>query len=383
MPWSFEADLEALQRAGRLRQHRVVEPLSGARVTVDGREALAFCSNDYLGLSTSADVANAAAEGARRWGAGAGGARLTSGTRRLHTELEQRLADFVGAEAALLFPTGYHANLGAVAAVVSAGEVVYSDALNHASLIDGCRLGRARVEIIPHRDVGELERRARDDKRGWILTETLFSMDGDEPDLRALSRIAAERGLGLLLDEAHALGVLGPSGRGLAAEMGVRADLLVGTLSKALGCAGGFVAGSRSAIAWLSNRARAFVFTTAVAPPVAAAALRALEIVTAADDRRAYLFELVRHARATLAAHGIEVLPGRGPILPIVIGDNQRTMRISEALLERGYFVQGIRPPTVPEHTSRLRITLSAVHTLDDVSSLCSALAELLVSAVR
>jgi 8-amino-7-oxononanoate synthase len=328
-------------------------------------------------------VADAAAEGARRWGVGAGAARLISGTRRPHIELEQRLANFVGAEAALLFPTGYHANLGAVAAVATAGDVVYSDALNHASLIDGCRLGRARVEIVPHRDVEALEQRTRHAKRGWILTETLFSMDGDEPDLRALKRIATERGLGLLVDEAHALGVLGPAGRGLAAEADVQADLLVGTLSKALGCAGGFVAGSRSAIAWLQNCARTFVFTTALAPPIAAAALRALEIAVAADDKRAHLFELTRHARTTLAAHRIEVLPGRGPILPIVVGDNRRTMEISEALLARGYFVQGIRPPTVPERTSRLRVTLSALHTLDEVSSLCATLAELLAPVRR
>jgi 8-amino-7-oxononanoate synthase len=348
---------------------------------VDGRDAVVFCSNDYLGLARAPELAEAAAEGARRWGVGAGASRLIAGTFPLHVEVEARLAQFVGAEAALLFPSGYHANLAAVATAASEGDIIYSDSLNHASLIDGCRLARARVEIVPHRDVDALARLLRRHPKGacgWIVTESLFSMDGDEADLAALGKLAQLYGLGLLVDEAHALGVLGPHGRGLSVAAGISADLLVGTLGKAFGCGGAFVAGSRPAIELLANRARTFVFTTGLAPPIAAAVLRAVDLVIAADDRRERLLAHAATARATLAATGVPVLRGRGPILPIMLGADDTTMAFSQMLLDRGYYVQGIRPPTVPRGTSRLRLTLSSEHSAADVAGVCAALVELL-----
>jgi 8-amino-7-oxononanoate synthase len=381
MPDRFERVLQALRASGRLRTPRETERTGNGRARVDGRDALVLCSNDYLGLADLERLAEAAAQGARRYGVGAGASRLISGTLPIHAELEQRLAAFVGAEAALLFPSGYQANVGALPAIAGEGDVVYSDALNHASLIDGCRLSRAAVEVFPHRDPDALERllaRRSTRARAWIVTESLFSMDGDEAPLTRLRDLARRYDAELLVDEAHALGVLGPQGRGLCAEAAVRPDLLIGTLGKAFGCAGAFAAGSRAAIDCLANRARSYVYTTGIAVPVAAAALAAVSVVEAADDRRARVLELASRARAGLARRGVAVAPGRSPILPIVLGDDGSTMRVCEALLEAGFFIQGIRPPTVPEGTSRLRMTLTAALPPADVDSACSAIAELI-----
>jgi 8-amino-7-oxononanoate synthase len=296
-------------------------------------------------------------------------------------EAEERLARFLHADAALLFPSGYHANLGVLSALVEEGDDVYSDRLNHASLIDGCRLSRAKLHIFAHRDMASLESelaKRAGDRRAWIVTETLFSMDGDLADLPALSTLAQRCGAFLLVDEAHALGVFGPEGRGLSAAAGVRPDIIVGTLGKAFGCAGAFVAGPSEAIDLLVNRARTFVYTTAIAPPVAAAVAKAVDLVRAAEAQRAHLYELGLRARSRLnhAAHA--GLAGSSPIIPIVLGGERRALEISEALLMRGYFVAGIRPPTVPAGTSRLRLTLSAAHSFDDVDGFCNELEDLL-----
>jgi 8-amino-7-oxononanoate synthase len=380
MPDWFESELDALRLAGRLRSTRRVEPCGRGRARVDGREALVLCSNDYLGLAALPELGEAAAAAARRWGVGASASRLISGTFPIHGELEAALAAFVGTEAALLFPSGYQANVGALPAIAAEGDLICSDALNHASLIDGCRLSRAAVHVFPHRDLAAL-RAALDaprSGRAWVVTESLFSMDGDEAPLAGIAELARRYGAHLLVDEAHALGVLGPAGRGLCAEAGVVPDLLVGTLGKAFGCAGAFVAGSRAAIGCLANGARSFVYTTGVAPPTAAAALRAVDLVRAADERRARVLALTTSARAELARLGIDLPAGRAPILPIRIGGDRGVMQLSQALLEAGYFIQGIRPPTVPEGTSRLRMTLTAALERGDVIDACGAIARLI-----
>jgi 8-amino-7-oxononanoate synthase len=344
-----------------------------------------MCSNDYLGLANHPELVEAAADGARRWGVGAGASRLISGTLPVHVEAEQRLAKFLGSEAALLFPSGYHANLGLLSALVSEDDDVFSDSLNHASLIDGCRLSRARVHVYPHRDIEMLDRALSDRRtrgRAWVVTETLFSMDGDSPDLRALSGLVGQHGAFLVVDEAHSLGVFGPRGRGLCAEAGVTPDIIVGTLGKAFGCSGAFVAGPGEAIELALNRARTFVYTTALAPPIAAAVVRAVDLVEAADHQRAHLQTLAGRAREALRRAAIASPTGHGPIVPVLLGGDTRAIEIAEALLDRGYFVPGIRPPTVPEGTSRLRMTLSAAHSFEDVDGFCRALTELLVLPV-
>jgi 8-amino-7-oxononanoate synthase len=363
MEGSFDQALADLEAAGRLRRPVQVDPLPGGRARIDGREVLILCGNDYLGLSQAPELAEAMAEGARRWGVGATGSRLITGTLPVHREAEARLAELVGAEASILFPSGYQANVGAITSVVGPGDCVVSDSLNHASIIDGCRLSRAQVRVVSHRNLDAFAEALTDSKRArntWIVTEALFSMDGDEA---------------LLVDEAHSLGVLGPGGRGLCQAAEVVPDVLVGTLGKAFGCAGAFVAGSRSMTRWLENRARSYVFTTGMAPPLAAAAVAAVELVRRADGARARVLELALQARRELATRGISV-PGRAPILPIVVAGDEQVMGISQGLLEAGIFVQGIRPPTVPPGSSRLRLTVSAAHAPEQVLIACAAIGD-------
>jgi 8-amino-7-oxononanoate synthase len=378
MEGSFDQALADLEAAGRLRRPVQVDPLPGGRARIDGREVLILCGNDYLGLSQAPELAEAMAEGARRWGVGATGSRLITGTLPVHREAEARLAELVGAEASILFPSGYQANVGAITSVVGPGDCVVSDSLNHASIIDGCRLSRAQVRVVSHRNLDAFAEALTDSKRArntWIVTEALFSMDGDEADLAALAALARRHGARLLVDEAHSLGVLGPGGRGLCQAAEVVPDVLVGTLGKAFGCAGAFVAGSRSMTRWLENRARSYVFTTGMAPPLAAAAVAAVELVRRADGARARVLELALQARRELATRGISV-PGRAPILPIVVAGDEQVMGISQGLLEAGIFVQGIRPPTVPPGSSRLRLTVSAAHAPEQVLIACAVIGD-------
>ena len=361
-------DLRGLSARDLLRDPRVVEGC-GPTVRVQGREVAQFCSNDYLGLAGHPALREAAIRATSELGVGAGASRLVSGTTPLHVKLEDRLARFCGAPAALLFSTGYHANVGAISALAGAGDVVFSDALNHASIIDGCRLSRARVYVYPHSDPDALEgllRTHRGRGRALIVTDALFSMDGDPAPVRALRSLADRFEAALYVDEAHGLGVLGPRGRGLCAAQDVRPDVLMGTLGKAFGVFGAFVAGSADLRTFLVNRARSFVYSTAPPVPVLAAALAAVDLVEAADDRR-----------AALALHA-GTLGSSSHVYPVILGSAQRTMAASTTLLERGFFVQGIRPPTVPEGTSRLRVSLMATHDEAQVAGLRSALAEIL-----
>ncbi|MCR4413927.1 MAG: 8-amino-7-oxononanoate synthase [Thermoguttaceae bacterium] len=377
----IDDELVRLEREGRRRRLSTREGPQGPRIVVDGEALVHFGSNDYLGLAADPRLAAAASEAARTEGWGSGASPLVLGRARPHRELERRLAEFEGTEAALVFASGFAANAGAVAALVGPGDAVFSDRKNHASLLDGCRLSRADVRVYPHGDWQELDRlltrtRAR---RCLVATDSLFSMDGDLAPLVELVAVCEKHGAMLLIDEAHATGVFGPSGRGVAEALGVehRVPVRVGTLSKALGSAGGFVVGSRSLIEWLVNTARPYVFSTAGPAATAAAALAALEIVRREPQRRETLLARAATLRQQLRDQGWNVGSSASQIVPLVVGDVGRAVRLSHALRRRGVFVPAIRPPTVPEGEACLRISLTCAHTDEMVAELVEALRQL------
>ena len=359
-----------LTRIDRVGLRRVLRPLasgSAAEVMVGGRPVLLLSSNNYLGLADHPALVAASCEAIRRWGCGTGASRLISGHLDLHAEVETQLAAFKGTEAALLFPSGYQANVGTIGALVGRGDHVFSDALNHASIIDGCRLSRASVHVYPHRDARALEAILAATPQGGrrlIITDSVFSMDGDRAPLRDLVALARAYHTSVFLDEAHAAGVLGPRGAGLAEEDGLGAEVAVqmGTLGKALGGAGAYIAGSRALVDLVTNRARSFVYTTGLAPGAVAAAGAALRLVAAEPERRARLLANAARLRRELAAVGLRA-EGDTHIIPVMLGDNALAMRFADALLDRGVLAHAIRPPTVPPGTARLRVTPMATHT--------------------
>jgi 8-amino-7-oxononanoate synthase len=366
------SELARRQAAGLARQLRLIDGAQDTWVTVEGRRALLLCSNNYLGLATHPAVREAASRAAAEYGAGAGASRLISGSLRLHHDLEAQLASFKGTAAALLFNSGYHANIGAITALVGAEDAVFSDALNHASIIDGCRLSRARVLVYPHNDAGALnELLARSPaRRRLVVTESIFSMDGDTAPLSEICEVAERYGAMVMVDEAHATGTVGPRGAGVVAAMGLqqRVTVQMGTLGKALGTFGAFVASCRAVIDLLINAARSFIYTTALPPPVVAAASAALEIVASDPLPQQRLADNARRLSQGLRRIGLRVPATPAHIIPVMIGDATTTMRISEHLLAAGVFVQGIRPPTVPPDSGRLRVTVMSTHTPDDVA---------------
>ncbi|HET8862877.1 MAG TPA: 8-amino-7-oxononanoate synthase [Solirubrobacterales bacterium] len=358
--------LRELRDSGLHRRLRLVEGEQGPRVLLDGKPVLLLCSNNYLGLADHPRVRQATSEAALRWGAGAGASRLISGNMAPHRRLEERLAAFKGYEAALLFGSGYLANLGTISALAGRGEVVFSDELNHASIVDGCRLARAETFVYHHRDLEQLAWGLREARgRGsLIVTDGVFSMDGDVAPLEELTRLARDYGCRLMVDEAHATGALGPDGRGSVAAAGLsgEVDLVVGTLGKALGSYGAYVCASAELSEYLLNTARSFIFSTALPPPVLAAAMAALDLL---EEEPAMVDRLGANAAALregLRAEGLSPGGGGRQIVPLEIGDPERTMALCERLLERGVFAQGIRPPTVPPGTSRLRFSAMATH---------------------
>jgi len=368
------------QGLGRRRPERC--GAQGARVAIDGRELVNFGSNDYLGLAGDSRLAEAIREAATREGWGSGASPLLAGYAEGHRRLEARLAAFEGTEAALVFPSGFAANTGTIAALVGPGDAVFSDRKNHASLLDGCRLSRADFRVYPHNDFGNLDRLlARPGKncRRLILTDGLFSMDGDLAPLEGLVGVAERHGAMLLVDEAHATGVFGRRGRGVAEHLGVedRVPVRIGTLSKALGCSGGFVAGSRRLVEWLVNRARPYVFSTATPAAAAAAALAALEIVAAEPERREGLLARAAALRERLAAQGWDTGRSASQIIPVIVGRPERAVELSRRLHRRGLYVPAIRPPTVPEGEACLRVSLTSAHTPEMVDRLVSDLGQL------
>lgn len=378
----LDAQLAELRRRDEWRECIPLGSPSCPRISVDGRSYLHLCSNNYLNLAAHPALASAAAESAARWGTGAGAARLITGTSTEARQLEEELAAFKGAEDALLFSSGYLANIGLVQALLRRGDWLICDELNHASLIDAARLSRAEVRVFPHNDVDAVDRllqEAPGEVRRVILVDGVFSMDGDLSPLARLSALALEHEAWLVIDDAHGTGVIGPGGRGAAAYAAIAGDHLVQivTLSKALGSQGGAIVGSRRLIQAVTNQARAFIFETALAPPAVAAARAALELINREPERRVRLRELSRQMRDGLGRLGFTTpADSPAPIFPIVLGENRRVIEIAEELKRLGYWVTPIRPPTVPQGSARLRATLMCDHTPEDVAGFLAALAE-------
>jgi 8-amino-7-oxononanoate synthase len=358
--------LDELRERGLHRRLKLVSGPQGPRVLLDGRPVLLLCSNNYLGLAGHPRVREAAAEAAMRWGVGAGASRLISGNMKLHRRLEERLAAFKGHEASLLFGSGYLANSGAIAALARNGEVVFSDQLNHASIIDGCRLSRAETFAYRHCDLDHLEwgLRKAQGRGSLIVTDGVFSMDGDVAPIEDLVGLSRRYDCRLMVDEAHATGAIGPGGRGSVAAAGLcgEVDVVIGTLGKALGSYGAYVCASSELVDYLINVARPFIFSTAPPPPTVAAAIAALELLESNPHRVERLQSNARMMRDALLAEGLPLGPSETQIVPVMVGDPEATVQLSERALERGIFAQGIRPPTVPEGTSRLRLATMATH---------------------
>jgi glycine C-acetyltransferase/8-amino-7-oxononanoate synthase len=358
--------LEELRERGLYRRLRLIEGPQGPSVTLDGRPVLLLCSNNYLGLADRAEVREAAAEAAMRWGAGAGASRLISGSMEPHRDLEARLAAFKGYEASLLFGSGYLANTGAIAALAGRGEVVFSDELNHASIVDGCRLSRAETFVYRHGDVEHLAwgLDQAGGRAALIVTDGVFSMDGDVAPLPQLLELARRHGARLMVDEAHATGAVGPGGRGSVSAAGLsgEVDVVVGTLGKALGSYGAYACANAETIDFLVNSARPFIFSTAPPPPAVGAALAALEVLEAEPELVEQLQANAQTLRSALVEEQLDVGASATQVVPVEIGAAETTMELCERALRRGVFAQGIRPPTVPEGSSRLRFTVMATH---------------------
>lgn len=378
----LESGLAVLAAEASLRQRRVLTGEQGVRVQIDGREMLSFASNDYLGLAAHPEIAAAACVVAQASGVGAGASHLLTGHHALHHALEMRFAAMVGAPAALLFSSGYMANLGVVTAFLGRNDALFADKLNHASLVDAARLSGAKHLRYRHNDMADLERRLAAAVASspaairFIASDTVFSMDGDTAPVAALLALAEHYDAWLLLDDAHGFGVLGEHGQGsLASHRGWPERLIyLATFGKAVGVAGAAVAGSENAIAWLVNRARTYIYTTAQPPMLAAATLKSLDLIAQADDRRAHLCALMAHLRQRLAGLPWPLMNSTTPIQPLLVGDNATAVRLSQTLAERGIWLPAIRPPTVPVGTARLRISLSAAHRFDDLEVLADAL---------
>ncbi len=376
----LEQELHGLEERHLLRTLTTVEATRGPHLAVGGSSLVSWCTNDYLGLSSHPRVIEAACEAARTWGVGARASRLLAGSTVVHAALEARLASFFRAQDAIVFPSGYLANLGALSVLLGPSDVVVADRLCHASLIDACRSSGAVFRVFPHQDVDQLAvvlARYPAARRRLVVTEGIFSMEGDAAPLRELVAVAERAQAVVYVDDAHGAFTVGPTGRGSPEQAGVPPESLIymATLGKALGCQGGFVTGPPALVSLLRNRARTFIYTTALAVPVAAAAAAALSIVEQDATARDRLASNVREVRARLAAASIPVPPGRpSHIVPIRLGSSERACRIAHALLGRGIFVPAIRPPTVPRGTARLRISVSALHQPEEMARLAAAL---------
>lgn len=378
--------LGGIRERGTHRRMRVLDGLQAPRMRVDGREVLLFAGSNYLDLAGHPEVVEAAARGAREFGAAAGGSRLINGNLECHEALEQELAAFFEQPAALAFSTGYMANVGVIPALVGPGDVLVSDALNHASIIDGARLARCEVAVFRHGDVDAfadtLARVREKARRVLVAVDGVYSMDGDVSPIAEIVKLAHDRDAIVLLDDAHGTGTLGPRGRGSAEAAGVlrEVDVLMGTLGKSLGSFGAFVAGSQRLRELLVNTARSFIFSCALAPASVEAARAALRLVEQEPWRRERLARNCDRLRARLATHAISTAPSTTHILPVVVGENAATMALCESLLARGYYAQGIRHPSVPSGTARLRITPMATHQDDEIDGLADAIAEILAA---
>ncbi|HEY4706613.1 MAG TPA: 8-amino-7-oxononanoate synthase [Thermodesulfobacteriota bacterium] len=376
---SIREELARLDTLGLKRSFKVIEGPQGPVVKLDGREVILMCSNDYLGFANNPLVKKAAIVATEKWGTGAGASRLVSGTMEAHVMLEERIRRFKGAEAVLLFNSGYNANLALLSTLADRTTEVFSDRLNHASIVDACVLCRAKVKRYSNRDCNALEGllKASKAKRRIIITDSVFSMDGTLAPLAEISGLAQRYGAALIVDDAHATGVLG-NGRGSLEHFGVKdPDIIqMGTLGKALGSFGAFVAARREVIELLVSKARPFIYTTALPPTVCAAAAKAVDLIEEDPSIIKRLWENTGRLKERLTQAGLDTMESATPIVPVLAGDAKRVMEISERLLERGVFIQGIRPPTVPYGTARLRATLSSAHSIDEVDRAAAAIIE-------
>lgn len=370
----FEQELSQLEQKSLLRRVIVVDSYDGPRVTIKGREMLLLCSNDYLGLANHPALRQAAMKTMDHYGFGSGASRLVSGTSLVHWSLENRLALFKGTEAALVFNSGYAANTGIIPAIAGIGDVILSDSLNHASIIDGCRLSRAEVKVYRHKDAGQVEtllKKGLNAKRKLIITDGVFSMDGDIAPLQDLVTLADKYNAILMVDDAHGVGVLGKTGRGTVEHLGLsgRVPIQMGTLGKAFGSFGAYAAGSKELINIFINHARSFIYSTALPPSVCAASLAAIDVLEQEPERRERLCKNRNRFVNGLKSIGISVGDSETPIIPIVIGDSGRALKAAEKLFEYGIYAPAIRPPTVPANAARIRTTVTAAHTEDDIDS--------------
>jgi 8-amino-7-oxononanoate synthase len=382
MIWDeLDTSIAQLAAEGLLRRRRTLDAPCGPEAVVDGRRVIAFCSNDYLGLANHLSVVEAARQAAERWGVGSGASHVVNGHLWPNAELEERLAAFVERERALYFTTGYMANLAIVPTLMERNDAIFADKLNHASLIDAARLTHAEHIRYPHFDLDTLARRLEQSqaRRKMILTDAVFSMDGDLAPLPELFALAERFDAWLVVDDAHGFGVMGPGGRGSLAHFGLPPSprlILMGTLGKAAGVSGAFVAGDRRVIDWLMQRARPYIFTTASSPMIPVALLASLDLIASGDERRAHLQRLIARLQAGLANLPWRLLPSQTAIQPLVIGGNDAAVQLAERLFKRGLWVPAIRPPTVPMGTARLRISLSAAHSEEQIDALIGVLRE-------
>jgi glycine C-acetyltransferase/8-amino-7-oxononanoate synthase len=382
----LQARLDDLRDRGLYRKLRLISGPQGPRVLLDGKPVLLLCSNNYLGLADHPRVRQAAADAAMRWGAGAGASRLVSGNMTIHRRLEDRIAEFKGSEACLLFGSGYLANAGIVSALAREGDVVFSDALNHASIVDGCRLAKARTFVYDHCDVDHLEWGLREagGRGALIVTDGVFSMDGDVAPLADLVELAHRYDARVMVDDAHGLGALGPGGRGSVAAAGLEdeVDIVVGTLGKALGSYGAYACTSRTMAKYLINTARSLIFSTALPPPAVAAAGAALDLLLEEPRRVERLQRNATIMREALVSHGLATGESSTQVIPLVVGDADDAVRVCERALDKGIFAQAIRPPTVPEGSSRLRLAVMASHTRAELQDAAAKLAAALTMVV-
>ncbi|MFA5088192.1 MAG: 8-amino-7-oxononanoate synthase [Candidatus Omnitrophota bacterium] len=378
----LEENLADIRGKGLERALRLAEGPQGRKIRINGRDVLNFCSNNYLGLAGDARLARAAAEGMSREGFGAGASRLVCGNMSAHLQLEAKIARFKGAEESLLFSTGYMANVGILSSLFGRGDIIFSDRFNHASIIDGILLSQAKMKRYPHKDMGSLRKmlsEARGFRKRCIVTDSVFSMDGDIAPLDKIVSLAEEYDCWVMVDEAHAFGVLGEQGKGAVELFGLedKIDIQMGTLSKAAGCFGAYCCGSRNLIKFLMNRARSFIYTTGLPPGVAAAACRAIEIIEDEPQRRERLWENTRYMLNGLRRMGWETLDSQTPIIPVVVKDAGLAVTLSQRLLGEGVFISAIRPPTVPQNTSRLRVSVMATHEREDLNFVLDCLARI------
>jgi len=379
MSFDLTADLNQRREQNLLRKPRIVETPQGPHMQVDGEHYLTFCSNDYLGLANHPKLIESLQTAAKQFGVGSGAAHLVNGHTQLHHELETALAAFTGRDKALLFSTGYMANLGVIDALLSKQDAVFQDKWNHASLLDGGLLSGARFQRYPHKDFKNLANKLdrSEARRKLIVTDGVFSMDGDVADLSELSQLAKQKDAWLMVDDAHGMAALGHTGAGICEAQAVTqhdVQILMGTLGKGFGTAGAFVAGSAELIDYLTNFARPYIYTTAMPASIAAATLTSLNIIKTEPQRREHLNDLIAHFRKEAALLGFNLMTSHTAIQPLLVGDAEQALAISNELKQQGIMVTAIRPPTVPQGTSRLRITLSAAHSVDHVDRLLSVL---------